>query len=211
MTLIFFLSCHGPQTLLNTINSELVLVKSWIQANKLSLNIKKTNDMIFSKTIDHLPGPIQINGIELECVQSTKFLGIHVDHKLSRNIGVINHVKNIFTLQVLSSIYTTLILPYLNYGILALGNPCKTLNDRILILQKRALRIIHNVYFRSHTNHLFLQDKILKINDSYSWYLGVFISQLINNEYPLPIASIFPKNNKIHSYPTRQSNHFHTP
>ena len=119
--------------------------------------------MIFSNTIDHLPGPIQINGIELECVQSTKFLGIHVDRKLtwkvhinylrkllSRNVGVINHVKNTFPLPVLSSLYTNLILPYLNYGILALGNPCKILTDRILILQKRALRIIHNVYFRSH-------------------------------------------------------------
>ena len=188
VTLIFFLSCHDPQTLLNTINLELVLVQSWKQANKLSLNIKKTNYMIFSNTIDHLSGPIQINGIELECVQSTKFLGIHVDRKLtwkvhiiylflllSRNIGVINHVNDTFPLPVLSSLYATHILPYLNCGILAWGNACKTLIDRILILQKRALRIIHNVYFRSHTNPLFLQDKILKINDSYSWYLGIFM------------------------------------
>ena len=121
---------------------------------------------------------------------------VHINYLcklLSRNIGVINHVKNTFQLPVLSSLYTTLILPYLNYGILAWGNPCKTLIDRILILQKRALRIIHNVYFRSHTNHLFSQDKILKINDSYSWYIGIFIFQLINNELPLPISSIFQK------------------
>ena len=78
-------------------------------------------------------------------------------------------------------------------GFLAWGNPSKTLIDRRLILQKRALRIIHNVYFRSHTNHPFLQDNILRINDSYSWYLGIFMFQLINNELPLPISSIFQK------------------
>ena len=133
-------------------------------ANKLSLNIKKTNYMIFSNTIDHISGPIQINGIELECVQSTKFIGIHVDRKLiwkvhityfctlsSRNIGIINHVQNTFPLPVLSS-HITIILLYLNYGILAWGNPCKTLIDRILILQKRALKY---VYFRININHFF--------------------------------------------------------
>ena len=65
--------------------------------------------------------------------------------------------------QVLSSLYTTLILPYLNYGILAWGNPSKTLIDRILILQKRALRIIHNVYFRSHITTYFYKTKLLKL------------------------------------------------
>lgn len=67
-----FLSHCNPQRLLDTVNSELILIYEWIQANKLSLNINKTNYMLFSNIIDSLPGEVFINGVALDCVQSYK-------------------------------------------------------------------------------------------------------------------------------------------
>ena len=111
----------------------------------------------------------------------------------------------------LLTLYSSLILPYLNYGILAWGNTHKFLLDRLLLLQKKSLRIICNTNARSHTNQLFLQNKILKIEDLYSFQLGQFMYNYNNNTLPSVFNRMFPKNQSFHSYPTRQSNEFHLP
>ena len=116
-----------------------------------------------------------------------------------------------FPFRILLSLYMTLIYPSLTYGILAWGNSSKILNNRILILQKRIIRIIHNVHFLSHTNSLFLNNNILKIDDLYNWHLGIFMFQLSQKTLPSPLISIFTRNSEVHSYPTRQSNQYHPP
>ena len=209
-----FLSQRDPQILLDKINFELVYVQDWIRANKLSLNINKTHYMIFSNSIDSLPGPVSIDGKDLQRVQYTKFLGILIDDRLSwkfhidnlcrlvsRNIGVINKLKRKFPFQILLSPYMTLILAWFNSS--------KNLNNRIFILQKRILRIIHNVHFRSHTDILFFDNKILKIEDLYNWHLGIFMFQLSQNGLPSSLIVIFTRNYQIHSYPTRQLYQYH--
>ena len=63
---------------------------------------------------------------------------------VSRNIGMINKLKHCFPQPTLKSLYYAIVYPYLNYGVLAWGNANKTLMDRLLLLQKKALRIICN-------------------------------------------------------------------
>jgi hypothetical protein len=56
----------------------------WCQDNNLSLNVSKTNEMIvdYRKRMAE-QAPININRAVLECVESFKFLGIHITNKLS--------------------------------------------------------------------------------------------------------------------------------
>ena len=127
-----FFSNKNPHTLVQIINTELNKLAQWIRANKLSLNLQKTKYMIFSNTIETLPSQIIFDGTPLECVSEIKFLGITVDNKLSwkshvlnicktvsRNIGIINKLKLFLTVTSLLMLYSSLILPYFNYGILA--------------------------------------------------------------------------------------------
>ena len=180
--------------------------------------------MLFSNAIDYLPGQIMFDNIPLKRVHYSKFLGIIIDEDLtwkphinnvctivSRNIGIINKLKLCFPKTTLLTLYYALIYPYLNYGILAWGNACKTLLDRILLLQKKALRIISNTDFRAHTDVLFSSNKLLKIHDIYSLQLGAFMFSLNNDELPLIFNSMFIKNKQYHSYPTRLSGSFHLP
>ena len=51
MTQIFFFSHVNLKTLSETMNSELTKVSSWLLANELSLNIKKTQVVIFKAKI----------------------------------------------------------------------------------------------------------------------------------------------------------------
>ena len=186
-----FYSHSNPNHLLSTINLELRNVLEWVNANKLSLNILKTNYMLFSNTLRDLPGDILIDGTPLTKVSSSRFLGLTFDDKLnwkshtlnicktiSRNIGIMNKLKYFFPSSTLCTLYFSLVLPYLNYCIMAWGNSSQFHIDKITTLQKRALRIMHNTHIRAHTDPLFLKSKILKFSDLFYFQTGQFMYKL---------------------------------
>ena len=140
---------------IDLINTELKEVTNWFKTNKLSVNASKTNFMIMgtthqtSKPKNNIK--VILDNVELSRVNKTKFLGVLIDENLtwkdhidaisktmSRNIGIINKLKHFVPKRILLSLYYTLVMPYLNYGILAWGNSCKTYLNKLLKLQKRA-------------------------------------------------------------------------
>ena len=68
------------------IAGELEKINVWFSLNKLSLNVSKTNYMIFSnKNIKDGDASIIFNGQEIKEVQYTKFLGVLIDKRLCWN------------------------------------------------------------------------------------------------------------------------------
>ena len=115
--------------LFNILNIELVKVSNWFKLNKLSLNITKTNYIIFKKAkkvkFNH---DLYIDKNKIVRVTETKFLGITIDSNLywkphinrlsnviSRNIGMMNKLTLYFPSHILLTLYNTLVLPYLAY------------------------------------------------------------------------------------------------
>ena len=173
--------------------------------------------MLSSNTLKTLPGDIIINNVNLTQVDSTKLLGLHIDSDLSwkthinflskllsRNTGILNKLKNTFPTHILLTLYSTLILPYLNYGILAWGNSAKYRIEKIFIIQKRAIRIVNNVTYLYHTNELFILNRVLKIHDIFILNTRIFMYLLTRNELPNIFTPMFTRNEQIHTYPTRQ-------
>ena len=73
-------------TLIKEINEKLQKVTTWFHTNKLSLNIKKSNFIMFlpkGKKYNTNNVKININGNEIKQVNFTKFLGIYIDEHLS--------------------------------------------------------------------------------------------------------------------------------
>ena len=66
--------------------------------------------------------------------------------------------------SVPTNIYKSLILPYLTYGLVAWGNASKNYLNKIVVLQKRVLRLIYFVNREEHAIPLFLNAKILPIS-----------------------------------------------
>ena len=169
------------------INRELSEVSKWFKANKLSVNATKTNYMIMGT--QHMTSmedqsvsnvDIILDKTKLKRVDKTKFLGVTIDENLSwknhidgitktisRNIGMINKLKFIIPERILHTLYCTLVLPYINCGILIWWKACKTYLEKIHKLQKWAVRIISNSHYRSHSAPLFQKHDILNIYDSY--------------------------------------------
>ena len=62
-----------------TMSHELDKLNRWFRANKLSLNVSKTNFMIFSNKKCDDNYSVSINGMEITRVYVTKFLGVYMD------------------------------------------------------------------------------------------------------------------------------------
>ena len=159
-----------------------------------------------------------LDSVSLERVESTKFLGIIIDENLtwkkhidvisktiSRNVGMLTKMKHYVPGYILYSLYCTLVLPYINYGILIWGNTCKTYLDKIFKLQKWAIRTISHEHYRSHTGPLFKKHNVLNVFDSFKLELGVFMYKHKTKLLPQTFSNYFIKHNQIHRYSTRNS------
>lgn len=189
-TNIFFAS-KSHSDLMKIVNEELLKLSDWFRANKLSLNAKKTNYIIFgnkSKTCFESNFHISIDGNSLERVSNTKFLGVFVDEdlnwkhhtsqisiKISRSIGVLNRVKYLLSHDALLSLYHTMIHPYLLYCNIVWGGASLTALNKLICLQKRAVRLITGSGFRSTTSPLFKQLNILKLHDVHKFQIYMFM------------------------------------
>ena len=84
-----FYSHKNFHSLITTLNLELSKVSSWFMCNKLSLNIAKTNFMLFNpsnlQNIRHNNFDIHIEGLPITEKKATKFLGVTIDSYI-RNI-----------------------------------------------------------------------------------------------------------------------------
>ena len=134
-----------------SLNYELANFHNYLKANKLSLNVNKTKAMVFHMPQKWIQLPlIKIAGENIAFVDNFNFLGIiinkhlnwtsHVDMsaKLSKTIGILNTLKHVLPINIMRTLYISLILCHLNYGVLLWGPKLRD-NDNLHILQKKML------------------------------------------------------------------------
>ena len=85
--------------------------------------------------------------------------------------------------KILRSIYFAIFDSYLSYCGLVWAQNCSTI-QQIVILQKKAIRIINFQPRNSHTSHLFKQSSILKFQDKICLENILFVSKSLNNLSP---------------------------
>ena len=107
--------------------------------------------------------------------------------------------------SVLVNIYNSLILPYITYGLLAWGNASNAYLNKILVLQKRVLRLIYFTDRREHAIPLFAKAKILPVTFLYYEAVSKLMFDVHNQRAPINILKLFTKTSHIHTYNTRSS------
>ena len=65
------------------------------------------------------------------------------------------------------TIYRSLVAPYLTYGLMAYGQRCKSYLEKLLKLQKQALRFIYFSERNQHTISLFIDVGVLPLKFLY--------------------------------------------
>ena len=129
----------------------------------------------------------------------------YVALKISRNIGILAKLRHFVPPKTLFGIYNSLIFPYLSYGLVAWGQAAKTHLEKLLRLQKRAVRLINFAPFRSHAVPYFLHSNIMPITMLYFKLSSILMFDVYNNTAPHNISHLFIPTQKIHSYSTRSS------
>ena len=120
-TIYFNLKNFNPETLNNEIHSELEKISILLKMNKLSLNKQNTKMMVFYRQQKHIKElNIAINGAKINRGINEKISWSHhvdiVKKKISKLIGILCRLKNIFSFETLETLYNSLIASYLNYG-----------------------------------------------------------------------------------------------
>ncbi len=163
-----YYSCKSLDILTRTINNELAQLSDWFKANKLSLSIGKTNSVLIGKNQHADKVRIILDDSEVTQRSHVKFLGITIDERLDWHAHI-NHCKlkltsSLFALRnaracisenIAKTLYYTLIYPHLSNGLYLWGSTHKTYLDKLLILQKRAIRTVAGVGCLDHTHPLF--------------------------------------------------------
>ena len=144
-----FYAKHDSGININILNDELEkIISYWLLVNKLSLNKLKSKFMLFHQPQKRVTIPkLKINNTLIECVDEFNYLGLIINkhlkwnslvnkigNKISQTIGVINKLKHLIPQKTLLTIYNSLILPHINYCILAWGHD----SNRILKLKKKS-------------------------------------------------------------------------
>ena len=209
-------SSHNINDLEQTINNELKIITNWRKANKLSINFKKSNYMVFTRKKNKINIQISIEGNKLDRVDETKYLGVLLDHKLSwkdhanyitnkvsKASYIISKIRHYVDLPILKMIYYSLVHPHLNYCLTAWGGTCNTTLKPLITVQKRIVRIMTSSPFDSSSRPIFLKLGILPLNKLYNLNLSLLMHKIFNNKitgsYNLTLTS------NTHNLNTRSS------
>ena len=199
------------------INRELYKISDWLKVNELSLNVDKSKFMIFHHANKRFIKPkLKIDNVSVSQVNSFNFLGLTLDEnllwnehitkissKISRTIGIINKLKHLLPLNIKVTMYNSLILPYINFGILLWGFKCSNIEK----LQKKAIRCITCSRYNAHTEPLFKDLKLLKISDIFTLAKLKFYYKYVNANLPVRLLSFsFIPLNVIYNHSARNCN-----
>ena len=138
---------------------------------------------------------------------------IHLNKKatqIARVNGVLCRLKHQLPNHILKTIYNTLILPHLTYGITSWGNVNSTELNRIRTLQKKSIRLITNSRYLSHTAPLFRKLNLLTLDNIFQQNCCKIFHKATKGTIPIYFQSRLLLNRDLHPHSTRQRDQIHT-
>ena len=157
------LSSKSIDDLQNDLNLDLLNLQDWLHANKLSLNVVKTQSLIIGsgpsirmiKNQPDAPPSFSIGDQDIEMITNTRYLGVQIDSKLNwgkhidtiktkanRALGLIKYSKKYLPSDILNKMYRGIVEPHLSYCCSVWGCCSESKLDVLQKIQNRAARIV---------------------------------------------------------------------
>lgn len=173
------------------INSAMEITEKELSSFNLKINHTKTYQINFTtKTTQPTD---QHNENQITIVNNTKFLGLELDDtltwnkhteqitkKLSSALYAIKRIKLIAGKKPALTAYHSLMASHIRFGIIAWGGAPHSYLEPILILQKKAIRIINDYEINTPCRELFKEEKILTVISIYICETILYAIQNIN-------------------------------
>lgn len=184
-TALFFQSTNVVQ-LTNVANIELQAVLEWTEINCLEINASKTKAVLFTpvQNLVNRDLTLYFGQENIQVVQDVKTLGVifnqhmnwntqvdNVAKRLSKACGVLCKFRQIFPPRVKLLLYNSMFLCHINYCNLVWGNTSQGNINKLLLLQKKAIRHIANASYDAHTAELFDTLNVLPLQHNFQFNL----------------------------------------
>ena len=218
-----FYSHSDPKRVQSVLNDELRNYDMWLKCNKLSVNIKKTNYVIFKprQRIANHDFNVFFGLHLLKQTNVTKFLGVYLDEHLTwkhhisflskqiaKSVGIIFRSRFHLSSRTKLALYYSLIYPYITYCNSTWSSTYVSALNRIFYLQKRAVRAITNSDYRAHSAPLFAKLGIMDIFQINSFQISKFMFYYHNQLLPSMFSNLFETSRQVHDYGTRIANNY---
>ena len=149
---------------------------------------------------------ITINGIRINRVGVANFLGVLIDEKLnwkdhianvksklSKSTAILYKCIQVIDSQSMHILYSSLFLPYISYCSEIWGNTYPSNVNCLVVLQKRAIRLLFGAGRLDHTTPLFYRSHIYKIPDLVKFKTAMFMYKAYYYVLPANIQQHFVK------------------
>lgn len=136
--------------------------EEWFSKNYLVLNNEKTQRVIFTlKNVElqNNPSSVKYLGFMLDPKLKWDSHGEYVAGRLLKSIFILRNLSSAVSLHVLRAAYFSLFHTIMSYGILVWGHSSS--RHRVFGLQRRAVRIVANLCYRSDCRQSFKELSIL--------------------------------------------------
>ena len=170
--------------------------EEWFSANKLTLNLDKTENLLFT---------LRDGQSDRE---HCKFLGVHIDvgltwhrhgdvlsGRLCSAVFAMRRLSESVSARVLRISYFALFHAHLSYGVLSWGH--SSIVTRIFGIQRRAIRVLAGLGYRDDCRAAFSSLKILTLP---SLYIYECLKYIITNLH------LMQRHNDVHAHSTRHNN-----
>ena len=202
-----FHSHKNIEKLQSEMNQALADITNWLIANKLSLNVKKSNLVLFNVSKKKKKKDINlfINNEKLETKLSAKYLGVHLDYTFMGRSHLLHQQKDMqrtilaklrhyLPEKTLKNLYNAFIQPHINYGLILWGTADKIQTNKIALNLKKAVRIITFNNKNDHSAPLFKHLGILTFDKNLLFQQGKYIWKYVHSLHPNCIQEIFTVN-----------------
>lgn len=214
-------------TLINNMQCNLAKIVDWMLANRLTLNLSKTNFTIFTPSLNStysLPNSITICGTNIKRVDAVKYLGILIDQsltwkehiaclstKLKKLCGIFYKIRQKLPYFCLKSLYFAFVYSTVMYGVEVYANTKESYLHDLIMVNNKLLRILQFENRYCPVKILYDAYYTLPIPKLHEFKLLILVHKFItsNSQLPLVFRNYFELNSTFHTYNTRSSNDLH--
>jgi hypothetical protein len=196
----------------------------WLDANKLNLNLNKTQYMVFKSNavrdnfIRDNNLNISVNGVILQRTFCTKYLGVNIDSNLTweehvrylckkiRSLnGILYKKRNLFNYKCKKNIYYALAHSSITYGVEVYGNAKGNVLKPLIVKCNRLLRLLQDKDKFYRSANLYLNYNTLPVDKLYKLSILKIMFHAVHNTSKLPIVlfKLFKLNVSVHNHNTR--------
>ena len=216
---------HDLTRLNEAINSDFKKLETWLQGNKLSLNVAKTHSMLISTKqkqnilkSQNKDLALKIRKNELEVVKRTKYRGVQINcsldwkeqikavsNKVSMAVGFLRHAKSFLPRETLQTLYTGIVELHLRCCCSVWGCAGVTEINQLQKLQNRAARIITNSSFDAPGRPLIEGMGWKTVDELITSECKTMVFKSLNKLPPQYLCDLFTRSSLCSSYSLRNT------